>query len=81
MDVAQRLGARFMLPGNVYNFGERMPALLRPDTPQRPSTRKGPHPLRARSRDARARRQRPRSVVIRAGDFFGSGTRLAGSTW
>ena len=25
MDLAQRLGATFMLPGNVYNFGSTMP--------------------------------------------------------
>ena len=34
MDVAQRLNACFMLPGNVYNFGAAMPPLLLEDTPQ-----------------------------------------------
>jgi nucleoside-diphosphate-sugar epimerase len=73
MDVARRLGACFMLPGNVYNFGEHMPALLRPDTPQRPSSEKGhircelEAELRARTASGQ------RGVVIRAGDFFGSG--------
>ena len=38
MDLAQRLGARFLLPGNVYNFGETMPALLDEDTPELRST-------------------------------------------
>ena len=28
LEVARRLGALFMLPGNVYNFGDGMPALL-----------------------------------------------------
>ena len=41
MDLAERLGARFMLPGNVYNYGEAMPALLDETTPQRPTTAKG----------------------------------------
>jgi len=41
MDLAERLGARFMLPGNVYNYGEAMPALLDESTPQRPTTAKG----------------------------------------
>jgi nucleoside-diphosphate-sugar epimerase len=73
MDVAGRLGARFMLPGNVYNFGEHMPALLQPDTPQLPSNDKGrircelETELRARAAGGQ------RGVVIRAGDFFGCG--------
>ncbi|MCY7306939.1 MAG: epimerase, partial [Rhodoferax sp.] len=34
MDVAQRLDARLLLPGSVYNFGALMPPLLLEDTPQ-----------------------------------------------
>lgn len=74
MDLAQRLGARFILPGNVYNHGAAMPALLQPDTPQRPSTAKG------RIRCALEAEMRSRAVagqrcaVLRAGDFFGGGT-------
>jgi nucleoside-diphosphate-sugar epimerase len=74
MDVAQRLGAVFMLPGNVYNFGEAMPALLTETTPERPSTDKGR--LRATMEAEMAARAAGglRSVVLRAGDFFGAGT-------
>jgi nucleoside-diphosphate-sugar epimerase len=74
MDVAERLGATFMLPGNVYNFGERMPALLREDTPEVPSTRKGRIrcEMEAELRERAARGAK--SVVLRAGDFFGGGT-------
>src|SRR5690606_10916284 len=74
MDVAARLGATSRLPGNVYNFGASMPALLDEDTPQRPSSRKGriratiEAELQARAADGL------RGVVIRAGDFFGAGT-------
>ena len=39
--VAQRLQARLLLPGNVYNYGSAMPSRLLPDTPQQPDTRKG----------------------------------------
>ena len=39
--TAERLGATFMLPGNVYNFGTGMPARLDETTPERPSTEKG----------------------------------------
>lgn len=74
MTLAAQLGARFMLPGNVYNFGENMPELLREDTPQRATAGKGR--IRVQMEEAlRARADEGlRSVVIRAGDFFGSGT-------
>lgn len=74
MEAARRLGARFMLPGNVYNFGEAMPAKLSEDTAQMPTTSKGrircdlERELEDRAADGL------RSVVIRAGDFFGAGT-------
>ena len=72
--VAQGLGARFMLPGNVYNFGEQMPALLTENTPQRPSTRKA-HQRVAMETELQARAATGLdSVVVRAGDFFGAGS-------
>jgi nucleoside-diphosphate-sugar epimerase len=75
MDLAERLGARFMLPGNVYNYGQGMPALLRPDTPPAPTSRKGR--LRVELEDEIQRRcieGRLRATIIRAGDYFGGGT-------
>jgi len=73
MDIAERLGARFALPGNVYNYGAAMPALLDASTPQWPSTHKGR--LRVQFEDElRRRAPRLRSVILRAGDFFGGGT-------
>jgi nucleoside-diphosphate-sugar epimerase len=74
MDVAERLGATFMLPGNVYNFGAGMPARLTEDTPQRPTTTKGRQRCQIED-EMRARTERGLgSVVIRAGDFFGGGS-------
>ncbi len=68
LEVAERLGALFMLPGNVYNFGAQMPPVLTPDTPQRPDSRKG----RIRCDiEAEMAARAVRSVVIRAGDFYG----------
>jgi nucleoside-diphosphate-sugar epimerase len=74
MEVAERLGATFVLPGNVYNFGPDMPALLRTDTPQPGGTTKGRQrcALEAEMR-ARSAGGRMKAVVIRAGDFYGSG--------
>jgi len=74
MDVAERLGARFMLPGNVYNHGAAMPATIDETTPQRPTSAKGR--IRVALEDELARRAaagRLRATVITAGDFFGAG--------
>lgn len=68
--VTRALDATLMLPGNVYNFGAAMPAVLREDTPQAAQTVKG-H-LRI-AMEAQLKRAGVRGVVIRAGDFFGSG--------
>jgi len=74
MAAAQGEGARLCLPGNVYNFGPDAGTLLQEDAPQHPQTRKGQVRaemealLQAAARDP----VRPmRSLVVRAGDFFG----------
>jgi nucleoside-diphosphate-sugar epimerase len=72
--VAHRLGATFMLPGNVYNFGAQMPPLLDEHTPQRPTTRKGHIRLQMETELHAAAQRGQRCIVIRAGDFFGAGT-------
>jgi len=71
MAVAKLLDALFMLPGNVYGFGSTMPRLLREDTPQAADTAKGQ--LRSMMELSMRRRATTgqRSVVIRAGTFFG----------
>ncbi len=74
MTLAEGLGARFMLPGNVYNFGAGMPARIDETTPPRPTTTKGR--LRVAMEDeleCRAATGRLRATVITAGDFFGEG--------
>ena len=77
MEVARRLGATFMLPGNVYNFGERMPPVLREDTPEQPTTGKGRIRCSIENEMRERAGQGMKSVVIRAGDFFGAGA----GTW
>lgn len=70
LDLCRALGATLMLPGNVYNFGAGMPPVLREGTPQQATTVKG----RVRiAMEERLRESGVRSVVIRAGDFFGAG--------
>ena len=68
--VARKLNATLMVPGNIYNFGESMPSVLREDTPQAARTVKG---LIRNAMEAQLARSGVRGVVIRAGDFFGSG--------
>ena len=72
--VARGLGALFMLPGNVYNFGQAMPALLQEGTPQRPTTPKGRMRCEMEARMKSGASLGQRSVVIRAGDFYGCGS-------
>lgn len=75
MDVAQRLGARFMLPGSVYNFGSTMPARLTEQTPQRADTRKGEQRIALEAElERRCEAGLLAATVIRAGDFYGAGS-------
>ncbi|QDL53036.1 sugar nucleotide-binding protein [Rhodoferax aquaticus] len=71
IELARALGATLMLPGNVYNFGTGMPPVLTEQTAQNADTVKGAVRV---TMEQRLQASGVRSVVIRAGDFFGSGT-------
>ena len=68
--IARALGATLMVPGNVYNFGVDMPAVLREGTPQIARTVKGQVRI---AMEAKLQASGVRCIVVRAGDFFGSG--------
>ena len=72
--IARGLNATLMFMGNIYNFGADMPPVLSEDTPQRAQTIKGAIRI---AMEQHIQRSGVRAVVIRAGDFFGSGT----GTW
>ncbi|ROZ62011.1 NAD-dependent epimerase/dehydratase family protein [Ramlibacter sp. WS9] len=75
INVARALGATLMLPASVYNFGEAMPTVLRADTPQEATTFKGRMRIASEQQIREATQDgRMKAVVIRSGDFFGSGT-------
>ena len=76
--VARASGALLMLPGNVYNFGREMPALLTAATPEVGNTPKARIRIETERRLAVAANDGVDSVVIRAGDFFGGPGR---GTW
>lgn len=74
LDGADQIGADFLFPGNVYNYGEQMPERLTEDTPEVPTTEKGRIRC-AMEAELRARSERGlRCRVIRAGSFFGGGS-------
>ena len=72
--VTRELGATLLQPGNVYNFGAALPPQLREDTPQVAATVKGRLRIESESQVRHATADGAmKAVVIRAGDFFGSG--------
>lgn len=70
--AARSSGAVHLFPGNVYNYGWPVPDVISETTPQRPTTRKGAIRVEAerRYREA-ADLHGVRTIVLRAGDFFG----------
>lgn len=70
--AARTHGARVVLPGTVYNYGPDAFPLIAEDAPQNPTTRKGAIrvELERRLEDA-ARAGEARTLIVRAGDFFG----------
>ncbi len=70
--LAESTRATLMLPGNVYNYGNRLPALLRDDTPFEATHAKAAQRIALERALADAARDRGvHSIVIRAGDFIG----------
>jgi len=76
--AAKAVGARIVLPGTVYNFGPDTFPLLREDSPQHPTTRKGAIRVEMERRLEAAAGQGVPVIIVRAGDFFGP---QAGSSW
>ena len=78
-DIAEALNARQIYPGSVYNFGAGMPPELTPETRFAPTTVKGRIrvAIEAMYRE-RAEAGRLKTIVLRAGDFFGEG---AANSW
>jgi nucleoside-diphosphate-sugar epimerase len=71
IDLAKRLGALLMFPGNVYNFGAGMPEALGESTPQAPTARKGRIRVEVEQAMRDAAQAGLRVAIVRAGDFFG----------
>ncbi len=76
--AAEETGARIVFPGTVYNFGRDAFPLLSEGSPQNPATRKGRIRLEMEQRLAAASRRGVRTLVVRAGDYFGP---RPGNSW
>ena len=71
--MAEQSGSTLMFPGNVYNYGDGMPAVLDETTPMQPTSRKGKLRVEIEQRMQEAAERGVRTIILRAGDFFGRG--------
>jgi nucleoside-diphosphate-sugar epimerase len=78
IQAARASGARILLPGTIYNYGPDAFPVLREDSPQNPLTRKGKIRAAMERRLRQASQDGVRSLIVRAGDFFGP---AAGNNW
>jgi len=69
--AAEASGALLMLPGNVYNFGSQLPEVVDEATPWRADTPNGKVRVMLEEGMQAAAARGVRSVVLRAGDYFG----------
>ena len=80
MTAAKTHGAVHLFPGNVYNYGSSIPALIGKDTLFNADTKKGKIRMDMEAEFERgAREDDVQTIILRAGDFFG-GTKT-GSSW
>ncbi|MDR9804937.1 NAD(P)H-binding protein [Rhizobium hidalgonense] len=71
--AARTVGARIVLPGNVYNFGpDALPAPTE-ESPQHPLTKKGAVRVEMEKRLEAGSQAGVGAIILRAGDFFGPG--------
>jgi nucleoside-diphosphate-sugar epimerase len=73
--AARICDARILLPAPIYNFGPDASRVLNEQAPQNPRTRKGQVRVEMELNLRKASVSGVRSIVVRAGDFFGPGAR------
>jgi nucleoside-diphosphate-sugar epimerase len=76
--AARAIGARIIVPGNVYNYGPDAFDDPTEDSPQNPVTRKGAIRVEMEKRLERASGEGVRVLIVRCGYFFGPG---ASNNW
>lgn len=70
--------ATIVLPGNIYNYGPDAFPVISENSPQHPLTSKGAIRVELEQRLQAATKQGCRTIIVRAGDFFGP---QAGNNW
>jgi nucleoside-diphosphate-sugar epimerase len=73
IEAAEAAGATLMFPGNVYSYGAGMPEVLDEATPMQPTSRKGKLRAEIEQRVREAAERGVRTIILRAGDFYGGG--------
>jgi nucleoside-diphosphate-sugar epimerase len=79
--AATAVGARIVLPGNVYNFAPDAGPAIGEDAPQAPRTRKGAIRVEMENRLRIASVEGARVLIVRAGDYFGPAAPNSGLSW
>jgi nucleoside-diphosphate-sugar epimerase len=69
--AARASGARILLPGTIYNYGEDAFPVLREDSPQTATTHKGKIRIALEKKLQGAAGDGVRTLIVRFGDFFG----------
>jgi nucleoside-diphosphate-sugar epimerase len=73
IEAAESAGATLLFPGSLYNYGAGMPSVIDETTPMTPTTRKGEIRVEIEQRMQEASERGVRTIILRAGDFYGSG--------
>lgn len=71
--AARASGATLMFPGNLYNYGSPLPSVIDETTPMHPNSRKGRIRVEIEEQMRNAAAQGVRTIIVRAGDFYGGG--------
>lgn len=79
--AAKASGARLVIPGSVYNFAPDAGAEIAEDAAQAPATRKGVIRVEVERRLRAATKDGVKSLVLRAGDFFGPAAPNSALKW
>src|SRR5258706_6233420 len=69
--AARESRATLIFPGNLYNYGAGMPARIDETTAMHPTSRKGAMRVAIETRMREAADGGLRTIVVRAGDYFG----------
>lgn len=76
--AARASNARIVIAGSVYNYGPDAFPTLTEQSPEHPTTRKGAIRVEVEQRLRDASQDGVKTLVVRAGDFFGLGS---GNSW